>query len=91
MIIFAAVLAVTERRNPNVSPWEVTERLEGSSPLGPCSQGVLSPCCLPEPRGAVIPAAGIVEFGSLRDPGCSGNVPVSLDAGSELQWWLQNL
>lgn len=33
-----------------MSPWEVTERLEGSAPLGPCSQGVLGPCCLPEPQ-----------------------------------------
>lgn len=81
MIIFAAVLAVTERRNPNVSPWEVSESLEGSALLGPCSQGVLSPCCFPEPQGAVIPAAGIVALGSLRDPGSSGNLPVSLGAG----------
>lgn len=71
MIIFAAVLAVTERKNPNVSPWEVTESLEGSA------QGVLRPCCSPEPRGAVLAAAGIVALGSLKDPDSSGNLPVS--------------
>lgn len=74
MIIFAAAQAVTERRNPNASSWEVTPSLEGSAPSGPRMWACAQPRLFRSAAEAAV-LGSRAELGSwgklaVSQPGC---------------------